>query len=246
MAAVILSCLPQQTDMGIAFTENTDKLEIDMLKKAIFDMDGLIFDSERLFMSKLKEAMAEDGYILTEEIYSNTLGLGASFVEKYMHSVYGEDYPCYEMGQRARAKMAEDIKNGIPVKKGIVDLLEYFKTRNVKCVVASSTETKFVKEYLENAGLIKYFSELIGGEAVINSKPAPDIFLKALGDEKKENAVVLEDSENGVKAAINAGIPVICIPDMKRPSEDVLRKTLACVKDADAVINVICEKERRD
>lgn len=211
------------------------------LKKAIFDMDGLIFDSERLFMEKLGAAMAEKNYILTHEVYVESLGLNRKSVEENMKSVYGADYPFDELSKAARAEMRRAAKKGIPVKKGIPELLEYLKKRGTECVVASSSETRFVRDYIEGAGLSGYFTELIGGETVSRSKPEPDIFLKALGDTPKENAVIFEDSENGVKAAINAEIGVICIPDMKCPAEEVLKNVLACVNDA-AEAAVVIEK----
>lgn len=213
------------------------------LQKAIFDMDGLIFDSERLFMDYLGNSMAEKGYTLTWDIYVQSLGLDRKTVEKYMKSVYGEDYPFDEMSKKARETMKAASMSGLPVKKGITKLLEYLKKNNVECVVASSSETKFVKMYLEGAGLSGYFTELTGGEKVKKSKPEPEIFLKALGGTEKNRAVIFEDSENGVKAAINAGIAVICIPDMKRPSEEVLKHTLACVNDAEEAIGIIKMEE---
>ena len=213
-----------------------------MITKAIFDMDGLIFDSERMFYAALKEAMAEGGYALTEEIYKNTLGLGAQSVKEYMTGIYGEDYPVYEMGQSARAKMSDAARKGLPVKKGIRRLLEQLRESGVKCVVASSTETRFVRSYIESAGLGGFFTGYLGGETVERSKPDPEIFLKALGDTQKSEAVIFEDSENGVRAADAAGIRVICIPDMKRPAAEVLEKAYACVSDADEAIAVITEE----
>lgn len=210
-----------------------------MLKKVIFDMDGLIFDSERLFMNCLKAEMTDRNYSLTEQIYVCTLGLSSKAAEKYMKERYGEQYPYHEISEAARLRMSELSKKGLPVKKGIFNLLKYLRSKNISCVVASSTKSKFVYSYLKSSGLSEYFSEIIGGDMVKNSKPAPDIFLKALGTAQKENTIVLEDSENGVKAAINAGIGVICIPDMKRPDKKILDLTLACVEDADCAVKVI-------
>ncbi|MDO5396723.1 MAG: HAD family phosphatase [bacterium] len=209
------------------------------LQKAIFDMDGLIFDSERLFMEYLGKAMAEKGYKLTREIYVNSLGLDKNAVASYMKSVYGGEYPFAEMSGKAREGMKAAAFKGLPVKKGIRRLLDYLKDNGIECVVASSSETCFVRMYLEYAGLLEYFTELTGGETVKKSKPEPEIFLKSLGGTEKSRAVILEDSENGVKAAVNAGIAVICIPDMKRPSEDVLKYALACVDDAEEAIEII-------
>lgn len=209
------------------------------LKKAVFDMDGLIFDSERLFMEYLGKAMEERGCTLTREIYVRSLGLDKNAAAAYMKSVYGEDYPFGELSEKARKGMEAAAVRGLPVKKGIRELLGYLRDNGVECVVASSTETRFVKMYLEYAGLSEYFSEMIGGETVRKSKPDPEIFLKALGSTEKDRAVIFEDSENGVRAALNAGIAVICIPDMKRPGGELLDHTLACVSDAEEAIGII-------
>lgn len=213
------------------------------LKKAIFDMDGLIFDSERLFMEHLGKVMAERGYELTKEIYVESLGMGPKSIEKYMTGIYGKDYPVYEVGQLARERMKEQALRGLPIKRGILELLEFLKENNIECVVASSTETRFVEKYIEGAGLKKYFTSMIGGEQVKDSKPNPDIFLRALGDTEKSAAVVFEDSENGVRAAINAGIDVICIPDMKRPAKELEEKSIACIDDAKGAIEVLIKRK---
>ncbi len=209
-----------------------------MIKKVIFDMDGLIFDSERLFMECLKEEMALYGYLLTEDIYVNTLGLARNDCREYMKAVFGSNYPFDEISDAARKRIAALAQKGLPVKRGIEELLKFLKSRKITCTVASSTETGFIRLYLESAGLLQYFSELVGGETVEKSKPEPDIFLKALGNCEKAEAVIFEDSENGVIAAQRAGIDVICIPDMKRPSDSVLDNVMACLNHAGEAIGM--------
>lgn len=209
-----------------------------MLKKAIFDMDGLIFDTERLFMKELSKVMAEEGYTLTEEIYTQTIGLASGAVKEKMCRIYGNEYPFEKLSAEARLHMEKNAQTGLPVKPGIPELLESLCSKGTECCVASSTEAEFVKKYIDAAGLEKYFGEIIGGDMVSRSKPAPDIFLKALGNTDPNDAVVFEDSENGVRAGISAGIPVICIPDMKRPPEEVISKAYACVESAFDAIKV--------
>lgn len=206
----------------------------------IFDMDGLIFDTERLFMRELGKVMKENGYILTEEVYITTLGMTGKTLVKRMQEVYGEDYPCREMGRKTRDRIQVIVRNdGMPVKKGIVNLLEFIKDK--KCCVASSTDAAYIREYLEIAGLDKYFDFVIGGNMVAKSKPEPDIFLKACetAGVLPEAAMVFEDSENGVRAAYGANIPVICIPDMKQPCDEIVSKALFVAKDADCVIEFL-------
>jgi len=209
-----------------------------MLEKVIFDMDGLIFDTERLFMNCLKAIMAKQGFVLTEEIYANTLGLSRKDCKVYMKSVFGESYPFEENSDAARGEIAILAQNGLPVKDGIKELLSFLNEHKIECVVASSSETEYIRLYLDKSGLLPYFSALYGGETVVKSKPNPDIFLKALGDTPKENTVILEDSENGIIAAFRAGIRVICIPDLKRPSADVLKKVFACVNSAADILKI--------
>lgn len=209
-------------------------------KLVIFDMDGLIFDTENLFMRELGKVMMEYGYNLTRENYIQCLGLAADMVKERMKSFYGADYPCDEINSKTRIRMGEISKlDGLPVKRGIRELLKFLNDRGIICNVASSTSSEFVKEYLCAAGLDKYFHDIIGGEMVKNSKPSPDIFIKALGGEKPHNALVLEDSENGIRASYAAGIPVICIPDMVYPCNECKNLTAAVVNSAFDVIDII-------
>lgn len=198
----------------------------DKKKAAIFDMDGLIFDTERLFMEQLAIAMKEHGYTLTKEIYCETLGLRGERLEQIMRSHYGPDYPFSEMGKRAEQRVrmvAETV--GLSMKPQITEVLKYLQEKKILCAVASSTRSDSVRFYLEKAGILPYFQQIIGGEMTEKSKPEPDIFLLACKglDKKPEQCLVLEDSENGVRAAAAAGCSVICVPDLKQPSEEVIR-----------------------
>ena len=215
-------------------------------KLVIFDMDGLIFDSERLFMRELKKVMKDYGYELTEEIYIRLLGLNSDLLKEEMLGIYGEDYPIAEISIKARENVTVCARNGdLTVKEGIRELLEFLENENIPCTVASSTGIRYVKEYLQIAGLDGYFSDITGGESVKRSKPEPDIFLKACEKfgVKPKDALVLEDSENGIRAAHAAGIRVVCIPDMKYPSREFLNMTRLCIDRADKLISYLKTKE---
>ena len=123
-------------------------------KLAIFDMDGLIFDSERLFMGFLQKAAADLGYEITPEKYALTLGVGGDTLAARVREIYGADYPHREVSRRARLAMNDWTEHHtIPVKEGIPELLEFFTARQIPCCVASSTPTDHVNRYLEQAGL---------------------------------------------------------------------------------------------
>ena len=208
---------------------------------AIFDMDGLIFDTERLFMTTKDGVMKEYGYTQQKDDYIHTLGTCGQQLLDILHRLYGDDYPAEEISQKCRTLVTEKIRrDGPPVKPGIPELLAWFASNNIPCCVASSTKHDIVVEYLRLAKLDKYFAYVIGGDQVQRSKPNPDIFLAACQrtDIKPEHALILEDSEHGILAASNANIPVVCIPDLKVPSEEIAKKTAAIVPHATAVISL--------
>ena len=208
-------------------------------KLIIFDMDGLLFDSERLFMTHLNAVMSDYSYTLTPEIYIETLGLTGANLKAFMCQKYGEAYPFKEITHKARESVFSYLENNpLPVKAGIVNLLRFIESINIPCCVASSSSCRTVNKYLQKAGLASYFTHITGGNEAKLSKPDPEIFLLSCSKSKvsPKEALVLEDSENGILAAHNAGIPVICIPDMKVPSPDIRSKAIGLAQDANEVI----------
>lgn len=130
---------------------------------------------------------------------------------------------------------------GIPLKKGLIELLKYLKENHFKTIVATSSYKDRVDRIFDKANLHQYFDDYICGNEVKNGKPDPEIFLTAcqkLGAEPHE-AIVLEDSEAGIQAAYSADIPVICIPDMKYPSNRYADMTLKIVESLEGVLEYI-------
>ena len=122
----------------------------------IFDMDGLIFDTERTFMEQLAIAMMEKGYTLTREKYAETLGLGGEKLKRVMYETYGDDYPFEETSRIAMDRIRKILESGgLTIKPGIAELLEYLRQKGRKCAVASSTHSDMVEEYLEKSNLRK-------------------------------------------------------------------------------------------
>ena len=205
----------------------------------VFDMDGLLFDTERLFMNKRAEILPAYGYVHREEDYIRTLGTSGDHLKVVLTEIYGPEYPADEISQRSRAlQLAHMREHGAPVKEGIKDLLTWIANKGIPCCVATATAAVHADEILRLGDIRPYFSYIIGGDQVSHSKPHPEIFLTACktGGVTPENAIVLEDSENGILAADAAGIPVICIPDMKYPASEIANKTAAIVKTAADVI----------
>ena len=206
----------------------------------VFDMDGLLFDTERLFMNKRAGILPEYGYTHREEDYIRTLGTSGDNLKKILVELYGPGYPADEISQRSRDLQLQHMRDyGAPVKEGIRDLLTWISEKKIPCCVATATASVHADEILRLGGIRPFFSFIVGGDQVAPSKPHPETFLTACktGNVAPENALVLEDSENGILAADAAGIPVICIPDMKYPDARIAKKTAAILKTAADVIN---------
>ena len=198
----------------------------------IFDMDGLMFDSERIATISLREAGKKFGYEIKDEVRNQLLGRNKNDGIRVMKNTYGEDFPVEEVFKYSMVVHDQYIKdNGLPIKEGLMELLNYAKAKKIKMVVASSSSRDVIKANLSLTNTTSYFDDIIGGDEVVNSKPNPEIFLKAC--EKcgatADKSLVLEDSESGILAAKNAGIEVICIPDIiTHPKEinDIAYKVL--------------------
>lgn len=215
----------------------TEKMNIPKL--AIFDMDGLIFDSERLFMNMKHTILKEYGYPAREEDYLQTIGLAGQQLHDKLSELYGQQYPAEEISRKTRAKVNGYMEShGPDVKPGVECLLAWFRKHQIPCCVASSTRREYVEKYLKLAHLDHYFSYTIGGDEAARSKPEPDIFLAACERSRTSpsDALVLEDSENGIRAAFAAGIPAVCIPDLKQPSPEIANMAAAVLKSADKLI----------
>lgn len=215
----------------------------DSMKKAvIFDMDGLMIDSERVTYNEYVKKLEQLGhYDFTEELYRNCLGKNKQGICQVFINHYGEDFPMTEVWDDVHVWIDESLRQYVPKKKGLVELLEYLKANNYKTIVATSSGRTRVDEILKNADLTKYFDDTICGDEVTHGKPHPEIFLTACQklDVKPDEALVLEDSEAGILAAYDGHIDVICIPDMKYPEPQFVEKVTKIVDSLDEVIDYL-------
>ena len=188
-----------------------------MIKGIIFDMDGVLFDTEAFGMDCLLEAAREQGIPMTEDHVTYSLGLNRSlFIEKCTQWFGEHDYLL--MLRRWAELIFEKIeRQGMPFKKGMPQVLHDLKKRGVKLGLATSNERYVADRYFEAAGLAGVMDAIATGDQVENSKPAPDIYLEAarqLGLNPSECAGV-EDSFNGIRAIRAAGMKCVMIPDLK-------------------------------
>ena len=211
----------------------------------IFDMDGVIFDSERLLMESWKLVADKYGIEGIEDTLRQCFGVNVEVSRQIYFDRYGPDFPLDLYKQETRAHFRSQCTNGHPpVKAGVRELLDYLNGRGVPLALASSTSTEIVRAELEGAGLLDCFSVVIGGDQIERSKPAPDIFLaaaEALGA-KAEDCFVIEDSFNGVRAGKAAGMHTLMVPDMVPPDREMKEKAEAILPSLNEVRNFLASR----
>lgn len=209
-----------------------------MIKAIIFDMDGLMIDSERVTFECYQEILKGMDLTMDEEFYKTLLGKPLKGIYQRFYDVYGNDFPIEDVIKDVHALMAKRFETeGVPIKTGLKSLLEYLKENNYKTIVATSSNRDRVDTILSQAQITDYFDDSICGDEVTKGKPNPEVFLKSCQklDVNVDEAIVLEDSEAGIQASYDAGIKVICIPDMKYPEKQYEEKTFKILKDLNDV-----------
>src|SRR6185312_13155150 len=200
-----------------------------MTRLIIFDMDGLLLDSEKPFREAWLAEAIKLGYALDHTIYSEVVGRTERDSREVFCRHFGNDFPYDEICSRVRSFLEHGVtRSGHLPKAGAVELLQYLASRSVPCVVATSTVRPQAQARLQNAKILSYFQEVTGGDEVRHGKPDPDLFLLAAKKQgaSPQDCLVLEDSEYGARAAHAAGMPMIVIPDLKEPPADVRRFSL--------------------
>ena len=195
-----------------------------MLKGAIFDMDGLMIDTEKLYLKFWIQSAKDFGYDMKPEHVYAIRSMARKYSIPTLKGFLGEDCPTEEIRAHRTELMAEYInEHGLEVKKGLFELLYYLKDREIKMAVATATPRSRTTEYLEKIGAAKFFSAVICGDMVETGKPAPDIYLTAARELglPPEECAAFEDSPNGIKAAHAAGCHAIMIPDMTQPDDEI-------------------------
>lgn len=204
----------------------------------IFDMDGVIFDSERLCFECWCRLAEENNFEGMREIFPKCIGTTNVETKRIVLEHYGQDFD-YDGFSKQASKLFHDIADneGLPLKKGVIELLNALKKAHIKIGLASSTRLASVEQELKAAELYDYFDVVVGGDMLKKSKPEPDIYLMAcekIGVDPKE-AYAIEDSINGIRSAYSAGMKPIMVPDMIPPTDEMIEKAIVIEKDLLAV-----------
>ena len=208
----------------------------------VFDMDGLLLDSERPIRDAWLQAAAELGAPLTEADYHSVIGLNHRDSQLRLLALFGDDATLLAAARlQAQARLAAQLgAGGFAAKPGARRLLRGLRRAGVPCAVASSTEQAEVRRRLLRAGLLDCFDAVCGGDEVARGKPEPDLYTLALErlGAAPQTSLAFEDSGHGVQAALAAGLAVVAVPDLKAPPPPWQARCLAVLPS----LEVACER----
>ena len=200
-----------------------------MFAAAIFDMDGLLIDSERPIMAAWIEAARTLDIELSHAQYLQCVGLAMAESKQILAALLGGAAAYHHAATQVTAALqlqrAEgDLRPLFPIKPGVAELLTALRGRGTRCAVASSSTSGQIQACLGSLDVLHHFEAFAGGDEVARAKPDPALYLLAaerLGVDPAE-CVAFEDSENGAKAALAAGLRVVIVPDLKHPPESII------------------------
>jgi len=208
------------------------------ISAVIFDMDGLLINSERLALQAFQEICNRYAMGDQFDLYMQMLGTNRATTHTILAQSLAKDIDRELFIQQWDDRYDELTASGVPLMSGVLKLLDYLERETLSVAVATSTDTPSALEKLDKAGILHRFRTVTGGDQVGKGKPAPDIYLLAAQSlhVPPEHCVALEDSANGVHAAVNAGMHVIQIPDMAAPDEALLELGHQVLDSLDEVV----------
>ena len=196
------------------------------IQAVVLDMDGVLFDTERLYMEAWRETAVKMHVPAAEmeKVIFGCVGLNMADTRAFCLEKLGAGFPFEEAFRECNVQVKKMIEqDGLPFKPGVREILDYLKRAGYRIALASSTRTESVFEHLERAGIRSYFETVIGGDRVAHSKPKPDIYLMACSELSVEpgNAIAIEDSPNGIRSAHAAGMHPVMVPDLIAPTPEI-------------------------
>lgn len=213
-----------------------------MIKGVISDMDGVMLDSEKLYVRFWCEAAQSHGYPMKKEHALGIRSMARPFAIQKLQGWFGEDFD-YDKVRDTRVKIMDEYisAHGIEAKRGAKTLLQWLKANNIKTALATATAVDRATLYLDKVGLFEYFDVIASARMVAHGKPEPDIYLYAAGQLglDPKDCLALEDSQNGVRSAAAAGCKTVLVPDLDNPENELKDLLFATAKNLENVIDII-------
>lgn len=204
------------------------------MKAVVFDMDGILFDTERLWMDGWSEIAKKNGLPNMEEVAKQCIGLNGADTKQTVLNHCGEDFQ-YDVFSSQIGRWVKDTiqRKGLPMKLGVNKILAYLKQSGTPIGLASSSKYSSIISHLKEANIIDYFDVIVAGDMIEHSKPKPDIYILAcnkLGVDPKDTYAI-EDSPNGIRSAHAAGMRPIMVPDLVKPDAEMEELSYLICKD---------------
>lgn len=212
-----------------------------MVNGVIFDMDGLMFDTERIWDTFWAPCCEKLGLAAPPaDFCPGCRGLAGENLRNHIHRYYPEIDP-QRLLDEVWAYGAKQMAHGVPCKPGLRELLGYLETIGMPRIVASSSPRDMIEQNLQTTGTARYFHDVVCGLDVERSKPSPDIFLEAARriGLPASDCLVLEDSFNGVRAGHAAGAVTVMVPDLAEPTKEILSLCNRCCRDLFEVLALL-------
>jgi HAD superfamily hydrolase (TIGR01509 family) len=211
------------------------------IEAVLFDMDGLLLDTETIYTRALLEAAESNGLEMPLEFCHWMIGMPGKECEALIQDFFGPGLSLDRFRESFKDSVARELEAGLTVKTGAVEILDFLEGQGLPTAVVTSTGRTTADRHLQQAGLLGRFKTIVTGDDVNHGKPAPDIYLEAarrLGV-APERCIALEDSHNGLRAAHAAGTMAIMVPDIVQPSEEARGQCVAIARDLHAALALL-------